>query len=170
MTDKVAIVTAASKGMGAACVRELTERGYRVAAMARSDAIHALARETGALAVQGDVTRPDDLQKLVDTTLDNFGRIDGVVNSGGYPSGKGGLLELTDADWHQAMDLLLLNVIRLSRLVTPVMERQGGGAIVNITTLAVREPDPTYGLSATIRAGTSVFTKMYALQHAPSSA
>lgn len=166
MTDKVAIVTAASKGMGAACARELASRGYKLTLMARSESILELASEIGGTGIQGDVTNSRDLERLVKTTMDNYGRIDGVVNSGGYPA-RGGLLELADQDWHNAMDLLLLNVIRLSRLVTPIMEKQGGGSIVNITTLAVKEPDPSYALSATIRAGTSVFTKMFATQFAP---
>lgn len=165
MTGKVALVTAASKGMGAACARELAARGYRLVLLARSDRIHDLAKELGAIAVQGDVTRPADLEALVASAMQHYGRVDAVVNSGGYPA-KGGLLDLADQDWHQAMDLLLLNVVRLSRLVVPIMEKQGGGALVNITTLAVREPDPDYALSATIRAGTSVFCKMFANRYA----
>jgi NAD(P)-dependent dehydrogenase (short-subunit alcohol dehydrogenase family) len=165
MTDKVAIVTAASRGMGAACARELAQRGYKLAILARSDGIRDLASELGAIAVQGDVTRPDDLERLVTISMESYGRIDGVVNSGGYAA-KGNLLEISDQDWHQAVDLLLLNVVRLSRLVTPIMEKQGGGSIVNITTLAAKEPDATYALSAAIRSGTSVFTKMFATQYA----
>ena len=159
MADKVGIVTAASKGMGAACARELSRRGYKLVLMARSDAVNDVAGELGAVAVQGDVTKVADLEKVVATAMDQYGRVDAVVNSSGHPA-RGELLDLTDDDWHAALDLMLLNVVRIARLTVPAMRTQGGGAFVNITTFAVREPSLDFPLSSAIRAGTSAFAKL----------
>ena len=132
--NPVAIVTAASKGMGAAIARELRGRGYRLALLARSDAVETLARELDGVALIGSVTEVADLERLVAMTLDRFGRIDAVVNHTGHPP-KGDLLTIPDADWHAGLDVLLLNVVRMARLTTPALERSGGGAIVNISNL-----------------------------------
>lgn len=163
--QRVAIVTAASRGMGAAIARELAQRGYRLALLATSADIHTVAAEVGGLAVQGSVTDPAALARLVRAALDAHGRIDAVVNNTGHPP-TGDLLAIADDDWHAGLDLVLLNVIRLCRLVTPVMERQGGGAIVNISAYAAVQPDPAYPVSAVLRAGLSSFTKLYADRHA----
>lgn len=161
----VAIVTAASKGMGAAISRELAARGYQLALLATSPAITALAEELGGIAVRGSVVVPEDLERLVATTLATHGRIDAVVNNTGHPP-SGALLALPDADWHVALDLVLLNVVRMVRLVTPAMEKAGGGAIVNISTYAAMQPDAAFPLSSILRSGLSSFTKLYADQHA----
>lgn len=167
MNTKTAIITAASKGMGAACARELAARGYNVALMSRSDDILALAQELGGLAVQGSVTEEADLKRLVEATLKKYGRIDAVVNNTGHPP-KGVLLDITDADWHTGLDVVLLNVVRMARLVTPVMLSQGGGAVVNISTFAAFEPSSKFPVSSALRAALGSFTKLYADQYAPS--
>ncbi|HYD96617.1 MAG TPA: SDR family oxidoreductase [Noviherbaspirillum sp.] len=159
--EKVALVTAASRGMGAACARELAARGYRLVLMSRSADVDALAAELGAHALQGSSDNAGDLERLVALALQNHGRIDAVVNNTGHPK-KGPLLELSDADWHAGLDLLLLNVVRIARLVTPVMRKQGGGAIVNISTFAAYEPSARFPVSATLRAALGSFTKIYA--------
>ena len=159
--DKVALITAASRGMGAACSRELAARGYKLALMSRSEEIHALADELGASALQGSSDSAADLQALVTLAMDSYGRIDAVVNNTGHPK-KGPLLELTDTDWHAGLDLLLLNVVRITRLVTPIMRAQGGGSIVNISTFAAFEPTARFPISATLRAALGSFTKIYA--------
>ena len=166
--DRVALITAASRGMGAACARELAARGYRLVLMSRSEGIHALAAELGATAMQGTTDNADDLAKLVNQALGKHGRIDAVVNNTGHPK-KGPLLELTDADWHAGLDLLLLNVVRMARLVTPAMQKQGGGAIVNISTFAAYEPSARFPISATLRAALGSFTKIYADEMARSN-
>lgn len=158
---KVAIVTAASRGMGAACATELAARGYQLVLMSRSADIHTLAGSLGGVALQGSTDNADDLQKLVSLAMDRHGRIDAVVNNTGHPK-KGPLLELSDADWHAGLDLLLLNVVRMARLVTPIMQQQGGGAIVNISTFAAFEPSARFPISATLRAALASFTKVYA--------
>ncbi len=166
MPDKVAIVTAASKGMGAACARELAQQGYRLAIMARSPAIHKVVEQTHAVGLQGDVTKLADLQALVDLAVRSYGRIDGIVLSTGHPA-RGDLLSIADHDWHGGMDLMLLNVVRIARLVVPLMQAQGGGAFVNISTYAAREPSLDYALSSSLRSAAGAFAKLFAERYAP---
>jgi NAD(P)-dependent dehydrogenase (short-subunit alcohol dehydrogenase family) len=165
VTAPVALVTAASKGMGAACARELAARGYRVSLLARSADVEALARELGGGATRGSVDSAEDLARFVRETMAAHGRIDAVVNNTGNPP-KGPLLELTDADWHAGLDMLLLNVVRMARLVTPVMRAQGGGAFVNVSTFAAFEPDARFPVSSSLRAALGSFCKLYADQEA----
>jgi NAD(P)-dependent dehydrogenase (short-subunit alcohol dehydrogenase family) len=163
----VAIVTAASKGIGAACARLLAQRGYHLALFARGPDLGRLAIELDALAVTGDLADFAAIERLVDETRQRYGRIDAVVNNTGHAA-KGDLLTLTDEDWHRALDLLLMNVIRLARLVTPVMLAQdGSGAFVNISSFVAVEPSLSFPVSATIRAGLSAFTKLYVQQYGP---
>src|ERR1044071_576759 len=119
----VAIVTASSKGMGAACARLLAQRGYNLALFARGPELSDLATELDALAVTGDLADPVAIEQLVEQTKKRYGRIDAVVNNTGHAA-KGDLLTLTDEEWHRGLDLLLLNVIRLARLFTPNMPGQ----------------------------------------------
>jgi NAD(P)-dependent dehydrogenase (short-subunit alcohol dehydrogenase family) len=163
--EKVAVVTAAGSGMGAACARELAQRGYRVALMSPSGKAEDLAAELGGFGLAGSVTEVGDLESLVGEALDRYGRIDGVVNSTGHPP-SGDILELTDDEWHEALDLVLLNVVRISRLVTPAMVRQGGGAIVSISTFSAFEPFPAFPLSSSLRAALAGFTKLYSDRYA----
>ena len=141
--EKVVIVTAAGSGMGAACARELANRGYAVALMSPSGKAENLAKDLGGLGLTGSVTEETDLESLVGESLERYGRIDGVVNSTGHPA-SGEILELTDEQWHEALDLVVLNVVRMARLVTPAMLRQGGGAIVNVSTFSAFEPSPVF--------------------------
>lgn len=161
----VAIVTAASKGMGAGCAKTLAKAGYKVVLMARSDSIHDLAKELDGIAMQGDVTHADDLQKLVSLAIDTYGRIDAVVNNTGHPP-KGDLLDIPDEDWHFALDLILISVVRLARLVTPIMLEQGSGAFVNITAFGAVEPNLGFPVSSAVRSSLSAFTKLYGDRYA----
>lgn len=152
--------------MGAACARLLAERGYALALLARGDDLAPLARELDAVAVTGSVAEPADLERLVAAALERYGRIDAVVSNTGHVA-KGELLDLTDADWHQGLDLLLLNVVRVARLVTPVMLRQQTpGAFVNISSFAAVDPGLQFPVSATIRAGLGAFAKLYTQRYA----
>src|SRR5262245_60388164 len=123
MPEKVAIITAAGQGIGAAITRELAASGYRVSLLSNSGGALKLAHELGGISMTGSVTEPADLEKLVNSTMENFGRIDAVVNNTGHPP-KGELLEISDADWHLGLDLLILNVLRMARLVTPIFMKQ----------------------------------------------
>jgi len=163
----VALLTAAGTGMGAACARHLAEQGYRIAVLSHSGKGEALAKALGGVGFTGDYTDPSVLERCVEGTLAAFGRIDALVNSAAHPP-KGTLLGVADADWHRGLDVILLNVVRLSRLVTPVMERQGGGAIVNISTFAALEPDPAFPVSCCLRAALASYCKLYADQFAAS--
>src|SRR5215471_12964475 len=131
----VAIVTAASRGMGAACAGELARRGYALALMARTEEILSIGKELRAFAIQGSVEKEADLQRLVQSTLSHYGRIDAVVNNTGHVA-KGDLLEITDEQWTNGLDLLLLNVVRMARLITPLMLKQGRGVFINISSFA----------------------------------
>jgi NAD(P)-dependent dehydrogenase (short-subunit alcohol dehydrogenase family) len=161
----VAIVTAASKGMGEAVARELARRGYRLCLLARSETVEALGDELGAVALRGDVAAAADLERLVATALDTYGRVDAVVNNTGHPP-KGELLAIPDGDWHAGLDMLFLNVVRMARLVTPIMERTGGGAFVNISTFGAVEPSLAFPVSSALRAALSAFTKLHAERYA----
>jgi NAD(P)-dependent dehydrogenase (short-subunit alcohol dehydrogenase family) len=163
--QRVAIVMAAGRGIGAECARRLAADGYALVLMSPGGGAEALADEIGATGLRGSAAEAADIERLVETTLQAHGRVDAVVNNTGHPA-KGPLLELTDDDWRHGLDLLLLNVIRMARLVTPVMVEQGGGAIVNISTATILEPDPSFPISVTMRAGLASFTKMYADSHA----
>lgn len=161
----VAIVTAASRGMGAACARELARRGWRVALMARGAEVEALAAELGGIAVRGSTASDEDLGRAVRATLDAYGRIDGVVNNTGHPP-KGKLLALTDDDWRAGLDLVLLNAVRMARHATPSMLARGRGAFVNISTFAAFEPDARFPISSCLRAALGGFAKLYADSYA----
>ena len=164
-TKPVALLTASGSGMGAACARELAARGYAVAVQSGSGKGEALGKELGGIGFTGDYADPKVLERAVQGTLDKFGRIDAVVNSAAHPP-KGALLGVADADWHRGLDIVLLNVVRLSRLVTPIMEKQGGGAFVNLSTFAALEPDAAFPVSCCMRAALASFCKLYADQHA----
>lgn len=164
-TSPVALVTAAGSGMGAAIARELAASGYELALLSPSGSAAQLAEQLGGLGVTGSVTATEDLGALVDQTMARYGRIDALVNNTGHPP-KGELLSLTDDQWHAGLDLVMLNVVRLARLVTPIMQAQGGGAIVNISTFAAFEPDGSFPISGAMRAALGHFTKLYADRYA----
>jgi NAD(P)-dependent dehydrogenase (short-subunit alcohol dehydrogenase family) len=161
---KTALVTAAGSGMGAAIARALHAAGYRVAVMSASGKGEALGRELGGIGFTGSVTDPDALAEFVKLAHGTWGRIDAVVNSAGHPP-KGDLLALTDAQWHAGLDIAFLNVVRITRLVTPIMASQGAGAMVNISSFAAYEPDLMFPVSGGLRAALGSFTKLFADQY-----
>lgn len=165
MVDKVAIVTAGGSGMGAAAARKLAQQGFGVAILSSSGKGEALAKSLGGIGVTGSNQSGDDLQRLVDLTLERFGRIDVLVNSAGHGP-RAAVLDLTDDQWHTGLDVYLMNVIRPTRLVTPVMVGQRGGAIINISTAWAFEPSPMFPTSAVFRAGLAAFAKLFADQYA----
>lgn len=166
MTDtRTALFTAAGSGMGADAARHFAHLGYKVGILSSSGKGEALAKELGCVGVTGSNLDPDALQELVDRAMAAWGRIDVLVNSAGHGP-KGPVLEIGDDDWHKGMEVYLMNVIRPARLVTPIMQKQGRGAIVNISTFAAFEPDPLFPTSGIFRAGLAAFTKLYADHHA----
>ena len=164
--QKVAIITAGGSGMGAVSARRLAAEGYRVAILSSSGKGEALASELGGIGVTGSNQSNDDLKRLVDTAYAKWGRVDALINSAGHGP-RAPVLELTDEDWHKGMEVYFLNVVRPTRLVTPIMLEQNSGSIVNISTYATFEPDPLFPTSGVFRSGLAAFTKLFADKYAP---
>lgn len=163
--EKVAIITAGGSGMGAAAARRLASDGFKVAVLSSSGKGEALAEELGGFGVTGSNQSNDDLKRLVDGTLERWGRIDVLVNSAGHGPRKP-ILEITDEDWHAGFDTYFLNVVRPTRLVAPIMQKQKGGVIINISTTWAFEPSNMFPTSAVARAGLASFTKIFADDYA----
>lgn len=159
--DKVAIITAGGSGMGAAAARRLAADGFNVGILSSSGKGEALAAELGGIGVTGSNQSVEDLQRLVDAVVGKWGRIDVLVNSAGHGP-RAPILEISDEDWHKGMDTYLLNVIRPTRLVTPYMQRQKGGVIINISTAWAFEPSDLFPTSAVFRSGLAAFSKIFA--------
>lgn len=168
LDGKVALVTAASEGLGLACARRLAEAGCAVAVCARSqeglDRARAELEGHAArpvLAARADLTQAADLGRLVETVERRLGGLDVlVVNSGHIP--YGGLEDFDDDQWYEAFDLLLMSAVRLARLAVPAMRRRGGGDIVFIGSSTVREPRPHLLLSTVMRLGVAGLAKTMA--------
>lgn len=163
--EKVALISAGGSGMGAAAARRLAQDGYRVAILSSSGKGEALAKELGGIGLTGSNQSNEDLQRLVDLTMQRWGRIDALVSSAGHGP-RGPVLEISDEDWHKGMDVYFLNAVRPARLVAPIMAAQGGGAIVNISTAWAFEPAEMFPTSAVFRAGLASFTKIFADSYA----
>lgn len=159
--EKVAVVTAGGSGMGAAAAERLAADGFKVAILSSSGKGEDLARTLGGVGVTGSNQSNEDLGRLIDLAVSTWGRIDVLVNSAGHGP-RAAVLEITDEDWHKGMDTYLMNVIRPTRLVAPVMQKQKSGAIINISTAWAFEPSPMFPTSAVFRAGLAAFTKLFA--------
>lgn len=163
---KVAMVAAASKGMGRASARGLAREGARVSICARTEAdlqqtADEIRRETGAevLAMTVDVAKAEDVERWVAATVERFGGVDVLVtNCGGPPRGTWDDLQGDDA-WVKAFELILLSTIRMIRAVVPAMRARGGGRILNIQSSSVKAPIAGLILSNTIRPGVAGLAK-----------
>jgi len=163
--NKVAILTAAGTGIGADAAKKLVSDGFKISILSSSGKGEALAKELGGIGVTGSNQSNDDLKEIVYETKNKWGRIDVLVNSAGHGP-RGPILELTDEDWHKGMDIYFMNVVRSTRLVTPIMQKQKSGVIINISTFATFEPDPVFPTSGVFRAGLASFTKLFADKYA----
>jgi NAD(P)-dependent dehydrogenase (short-subunit alcohol dehydrogenase family) len=151
--------------------------------MSPSDRSERVAKEIGGVGIRGSSTEVSDLERLVDTAMSRYGRIDAVVNNTGNlarirpgttlstgnaydPHLDSDLIDIEDKEWHDSLDFYFLNIVRMLRLVTPIMRKNGGGAVVNISSLAALEPRLTYPLSSPIRAAALAFVKTYADRYA----
>lgn len=161
MSEKVAIITAAGSGMGAAIAKKLAADGFNVAILSSSGKGEALANQLNGLGITGSNQSIDDVQRLIDETLSRWGRIDVLVNSAGHGPRKE-ILELTDQDWHDGIDTYFLNAVRPIRLVIPVMQKQKQGVIINISSAWTFEPSSLFPTSAVARSGLAAFTKICA--------
>ena len=164
-TERVAVVTAGGSGMGAGAARRLAADGFRIAILSSSGKGEALAEELGGIGVTGSNQSNDDLKLLIDRAMEKWGRIDVLVNSAGHGP-RAPLLELSDEDWYRGMEVYFLNVVRPTRLVTPIMQQQQSGVIINISTFAAFEPDPVFPTSGVFRAGLAAYAKLFADQYA----
>ena len=159
--EKTAIITAGGSGMGAAAARKLAADGFKVAILSSSGKGEALAKELGGIGLTGSNQSKDDLAKLVDLAMAAWGRVDVLVNSAGHGP-RAQIIDITDEDWHKGLDVYFMNVIRPTRLVTPIMQAQKSGSIINISTAWAFEPSSMFPTSGVFRAGLAAYTKIYA--------
>src|SRR5829696_3604683 len=117
---RVAAITAGGSGMGAAAARRLAADGFKVAILSSSGKGEALGTELGGFGVTGSNQSIDDLGRLVDGAMQRWGRVDVLVNSAGHGP-RAPILEITDEQWHMGLDIYLMNVVRATRLVAPIM-------------------------------------------------
>lgn len=168
MSEKTCLIIGGGRGMGAAVAREMHARGYRLALMSPSDSCEALASELEGVAHRGRAENAEDTQAIFDLAMATYGRIDAcLIHVGGPP--KGDLLDISDEDWDRANAMVIKPVIRMAKLLTPVMEAQGGGSIVNITTFSAFEPSLTFPTSSVYRVGVSSFAKLYSDRYGPAN-
>jgi len=162
---KVAIITAGGSGMGAGAARRLAADGFRVAILSSSGKGEALAAELGGVGVTGSNQSNEDVKRVVEAAMEKWGRVDVLVNSAGHGP-RAPIVEISDEDWHRGMEVYFLSAVRPTRLVTPIMQAQKSGVIINISTFAAFEPDPVFPTSGVFRAGLAAFTKLFADKYA----
>lgn len=168
MADKTCLIIGGGRGMGAATAREMHKRSYNLALMSPSESCETLAKELGGVARRGKAENAGDTEAIFDLAMETYGRIDAcLIHVGGPP--KGDLLDIPEEDWDRANDMVLKPVIRMAKLLTPVMEAQGGGSIVNITTFSAFEPSLTFPTSSVYRVGVSSFTKLFSDRYGPAN-
>jgi 3-oxoacyl-[acyl-carrier protein] reductase len=159
LRGKVALVAGASQGMGRATALGFAREGAKVSMCARgeaalNEAAAMIRKETGAevLAMAADMTKAEDIQRFVNKTAEQFGRLDVIVNNAGGPP-PGEFMKFTDDDWHNAFRLSFMSTMRMTREAVPHMRKVGGGRVVNITSYSVKEPIAGLVLSNAIRSG-----------------
>lgn len=169
---RVALVCAASKGLGRASAQALARDGARVAICARggdalAETAEAIRRAGGeVLAIEADLRRPEDITRVIETTVEMFGGLDILVtNTGGPPSGP--FMTLEESAWTDAIDSLLLSVVRLCRGAVPYLQARGGGRIINITSISVKQPIEGLVLSNSLRAAVTGLAKTLSVELAP---
>ena len=163
--NKVAILIAAGTGIGAEAAKKLSSDGFKISILSSSGKGEELAKKLGGIGVTGSNQSNEDLNKIVEETINKWGHIDVLINSAGHGP-KGPILQLTDKDWYKGMDTYLMNVVRSTRLVTPFMQKQKSGVIINISTFATFEPEHIFPTSGVFRAGLASFTKLFADRYA----
>ena len=162
--QKVALFIAAGSGMGADAAKNLATKGFKIGILSSSGKGEKLANDLGGIGFTGSNQSNADIKKLVNKILKKWGRIDVLVNSAGHGP-RGPILKLSDEDWHNGLEIYFLNVVRSTRIVAPIMEKQKSGVIINISTFAVFEPDAIFPTSGVFRAGLASFTKLFVDQY-----
>jgi 3-oxoacyl-[acyl-carrier protein] reductase len=174
ISGRVAMVAAASKGIGKAVALGLAEEGCRVSICARNaEALEAARADIEAfvgprdvLAVEADVSNPEDLRRWFGRTVERFGTVDILVTNTGGPAAAR-FMDLTDEQWEQGFESTLMNVVRLCKLVIPTMQEKGWGRIIHITSLVAKHPSDDLTISSTLRTGISALTRTLSNQVAP---
>lgn len=162
---KVAAFIASGTGIGADAAKYLYSKGYDIAIMSSSGKGEKLANQLGGFGFTGSNLLPKDIGNFINGVISKFKKIDVLVNSAGHGP-KGGILEISDENWFKGMEVYLLNVIRSSRIVTPIMKKQKNGSIINISSFATFEPEPNFPTSGVFRSGLTAFTKLYSDKYA----
>jgi 3-oxoacyl-[acyl-carrier protein] reductase len=171
-TERVALICAASKGLGRASAEALARDGFKVAICARGEA--ALTQTAGAIRAAGgdvlplvaDLSKIDDVERVIAATVERFGGLDVLVtNTGGPPSGP--FMAIDEQTWLNAIDSLLLSVVRLCRAAIPHMQARGGGRIINITSISVKQPIEGLVLSNALRSAVTSLAKTLSVELAP---
>ncbi|RCK71806.1 MAG: 3-oxoacyl-[acyl-carrier protein] reductase [Ignavibacteriae bacterium] len=169
--NKTAIVSAASKGLGKATAQALANEGASVVIFSRNKqeiekAAEEISRNSNSnvLPISADVTRLDDIKNVVDLTIQKFGGIDILINNTGGPP-VGSFEDITDEQWLYSFNLILLSMIRMTRLVLPYMMKKNWGRIVNITSLTAKQPVNDLITSSTLRPGILGLTKILSNQY-----
>jgi 3-oxoacyl-[acyl-carrier protein] reductase len=168
LRGKVALVAAASKGLGRAIAEELAAEGASIAICSRGEEALFRARDeivsssgSEVLAIAADVAKPGDASRIVEATFERFGRVDILVtNAGGPPSGK--FESLTPEMWQRAVDLTLMSVINLTAHVLPGMKQRKWGRVINVTSIAVKQPVDGLMLSNSLRSAVTGFARTLA--------
>ena len=173
LEGRVAMIAAASKGIGKATALGLAEEGCRISICARNQegldaAMHDLSALVGkqdVLTIKADVSSADDLENWYKRTVERFGTVDILVtNTGGPPASR--FMTLNDKQWESGVDSTLMNVVRLCRLVIPSMQEKRWGRIIHITSFVAMQALDELTISTTLRAGLSALTRLLANQHA----
>lgn len=157
---KIAAFIASGSGMGADAAKYLASKGYEVAIMSSTEKAKKLAHEIGGYGYVGSNLITKNIEDFINSIFKKYNRLDVLVNSAGHGP-KGEILEISDENWHEGMETYLLNVIRSSRVVTPIMKKQKNGSIINISSFAVFEPESNFPTSSVFRSGLAAFTKLY---------
>ena len=147
---KTAVFIASGTGMGANAAKHLASKGFDIAIMSSSGKGEKLANKLGGLGFTGSNLNTSDIEIFFEKVLTKFNKVDVLVNSAGHGP-KGNILEIKDEDWIKGMEVYLLNVIRSSRIVTPIMKKQNNGSIINISTFATFEPEKSFPTSGIFR-------------------
>jgi len=170
LKNKIALVTASSKGLGRACAESLAAEGAGIAICARNEgdlmqAREEIVRTTGAnvLAMAADMKNPQDIERVVAATVAHFGGLHILITNAGGPPG-GDFFDFDDAAWQGAVDLTLMSTVRLIRAVVPHMKANRWGRIINITSMSVKEPLPPLVLSNAVRPAVHGLAKTLATQ------
>ncbi|MDA9748780.1 SDR family oxidoreductase [Pelagibacteraceae bacterium] len=162
---KIAVLIAAGSGMGADAAKALSKDGFEIAIMSSSGKGERLAKKLKGVGFTGSNLEPENIKIFIKSIIEKWGRIDVLVNSAGHGP-KGDILKISDHEWFRGMETYFLNVVRATRLVTPIMKKQKNGSIINISTYAVFEPDRNFPTSGVMRAGLTSFTKIYSDEYA----